>query len=277
VPGPVDLLRLAALAVFLALVAVGLWLLNAVWWVVILVMAVALLVAWTIEWLAWRAPRFPVVTREVTDAVDLEAGSAPVETHAPRVEAQPAPPEAIVPQWQPEARLEAAAEPKPEAEVAPGQEPVQEAPSLEPEPEPDLEPEPVAAPEPEPPPATVPDAAAPLPPEPRRTRRMRLRPLPSPRPERVPEPALASPPVPPEPSSVVAFPQRTFQPQSWNLWDLERIARVETKRRPERRDEFAYLFLHLREFATADGSLPTEFDGLVRESFAGLLERTPQP
>ena len=52
---------------------------------------------------------------------------------------------------------------------------------------------------------------------------------------------------------------------------------METKHRPERRDEFAYLFLHLREFATADGSLPTEFDGLVRESFAGLLERTAQP
>jgi len=101
---------------------------------------------------------------------------------------------------------------------------------------------------------------------------MRLRPLPTPR----PEPELAPPPVP-SPSSVVAFPQRTFQPQSWNLWDLERIARAETKDHPERRDEFAYLFLHLREFATADGSLPTDFDGLVRESFAGLLERTPQP
>jgi hypothetical protein len=73
---------------------------------------------------------------------------------------------------------------------------------------------------------------------------------------------------------VVAFPARPAVPRSWNLWDLERIAREEVRTQPERRDEWTYLFLHLRQFASADGALPTEFDGLVRESFAGLLERS---
>jgi hypothetical protein len=78
--------------------------------------------------------------------------------------------------------------------------------------------------------------------------------------------------VPADPS-VVEFRPRTTEPRQWNLWDLERIAREEVREHPERRDEWSYLFLHLREFAQADGSLPTEFDGLVRESFAGMLER----
>jgi hypothetical protein len=72
--------------------------------------------------------------------------------------------------------------------------------------------------------------------------------------------------------SVVEFRPRTTEPRQWNLWDLERIAREEVREHPERRDEWSYLFLHLREFAQADGSLPTEFDRLVRESFAGMLE-----
>jgi hypothetical protein len=72
---------------------------------------------------------------------------------------------------------------------------------------------------------------------------------------------------------VVEFRPRTSEPRQWNLWDLERIAREELREHPERRDEWSYLFLHLREFAHADGSLPTEFVGLVRESFAGMLER----
>ena len=71
---------------------------------------------------------------------------------------------------------------------------------------------------------------------------------------------------------MVEFRPRTIQPREWNLWDLERIAREEAAEHPERRDEWAYLFLHLRQFASADGSLPADFDGLVRESFGGLLE-----
>jgi hypothetical protein len=99
---------------------------------------------------------------------------------------------------------------------------------------------------------------------------MRLRPVPAPQPE------PPAPPIQPEEpeSPVVAFSPRTTAPRSWNLWDLERIAREGAQTEPERRDEWAYLFLHLRQFAAADGSLPTEFDGLVRESFGGLLDRS---
>jgi hypothetical protein len=64
----------------------------------------------------------------------------------------------------------------------------------------------------------------------------------------------------------------TIQPRRWNLWDLERRARDEQARDPLRYEEWSYLFVHLRQFATPDGSLPTEFDGLVRESFGELLE-----
>jgi hypothetical protein len=99
---------------------------------------------------------------------------------------------------------------------------------------------------------------------------MRLRPVPAPR----PEPTQQQPAPAPE-ASVVAFRPRVLEPRSWNLWDLERIAREAGREHPERRDEWSYLFLNLRQFAHADGSLPAEFDGLVRESFAGLLERSP--
>ena len=63
--------------------------------------------------------------------------------------------------------------------------------------------------------------------------------------------------------------------REWNIWDLERLARAEAPEHPEQRDEWAFLFVHLRQFANADGVLPTEFDSLVRESFGGLLERQP--
>jgi hypothetical protein len=64
----------------------------------------------------------------------------------------------------------------------------------------------------------------------------------------------------------------TAQPRRWNLWDLERRARDEAQRDPLRYEEWSFLFVHLRQFASPDGSLPTEFDGLVRESFGELLE-----
>lgn len=259
-PDPLAILRLAALVVFIGLVAVGLWLLDVVWWVVPPVMAVALLIAWTIEWLAWRG--------SMTTAVVGETAAEPLLP--PPAEPSRAPVEAIVPpprQPEPAPRPQAAAEaqpappPEPEAEAEP-----EPAPASEPPP-PEEPPEPVA-------PAPRPQAQAP-PRDRRRPRRMRLRPVPAPRPqpqvERGPEPTPPS-----EPTSVVAFRPRTAEPRSWNLWDLERIAREERRVHPERRDEWAYLFLHLRQFAQADGSLPPEFDGLVRESFRGLLERSPR-
>lgn len=286
-PDPLSIIRLVALLVFIGLVAVGLWLLDVAWWVVPPVMALALLIAWTIEWLAWRGTLTTGVIRETT----MESpASPPPAVEEPAVEEPPLPGEAIVPvappapaaviQSQPEP---AALEPEPEVSPPPTPEP---SPAPEPEPpaaEPEPQPEPAPASEPEPPapvaetpepqPEPVIASAAPSA-EPKRRRRMRLRPVPAPSPEPPVEPASQAEAAPPADSPVVAFPARTAAPRSWNLWDLERIAREGVRTQPERRDEFAYLFLHLRQFAAADGSLPTEFDGLVRESFAGLLERS---
>lgn len=68
------------------------------------------------------------------------------------------------------------------------------------------------------------------------------------------------PPKPPEPP-----------PREWNLWDLESRAREQAGNAP-RDEEWSALFTHLRVFANADGVLPKEFDGLVRESFGQLIE-----
>jgi hypothetical protein len=90
-----------------------------------------------------------------------------------------------------------------------------------------------------------------------------------------PEPSAAPPTPQPAERQVVSLPQRTYVPRQWNIWDLERLARAEAPEHPERRDEWSFLFVHLRQFANAEGVLPTEFDSLVRESFGGLLERQP--
>jgi outer membrane biosynthesis protein TonB len=238
VPDPLSILRLAALLAFIGLVAVGLWLLDVAWWVVPPVMAVALLIAWTIEWLAWRGTAETTVVRETLIAPPpvAEPLPAPSEAIVPPVpvQAQPAPP--------PRAR-----EPAPEAE-------------REPATEPSREPEPVAA---APAPQEEPIR------ESRRTRRLRLRAVPAP--AATAEPAPQPPPHPATPT-VVPFQPRTVERREWNLWDLERLAHEEARDHPERRDEWSFLFVHLRRFAEADGSLPAEFDGLVRESFGGLLD-----
>jgi hypothetical protein len=262
VPDPLSLLRLVALIVFIALVAVGLWLLDVAWWVVPPVMAGAVLIAWTIEWLAWRGS----VTSSVVRETEVSAAIPPP---VPEEELEPAPP------------LPPLAAPEPVAVTSP--EPVV---VTSPEPEPEPEPPPAPEPEPTPPepvaqeetvlPQPVLEAVAP----PRRPRRFRLRSVPTerPQPERPQadfEPVAPVAPQPAEAHSVVELRPRTTVPRQWNLWDLERLAREEAVDHPELRDEWSYLFLHLRQFAHADGSLPAEFDPLVRESFGGLLERAP--
>jgi hypothetical protein len=276
VPDQLAILRLAALLVFIGLVAVGLWLLDVVWWVVPPVMAGALLIAWTIEWVAWRGSLATTVVRETTAPPAVPPPSpvdepAATEVSAPlaptRPEAQPPTEPELRPEpgSQPESGREPELEPEP-APPPPPAEPEQPAPPPPTPPAPEPSPEPVVA-------APVQEEPPPTRSEPRRTRRLRLRSVPARRPEpqlaRASEAAAAAPASP----SVVEFRPRTTEPREWNLWDLERIAREEVREHPERREEWSYLFLHLREFAQADGSLPTEFDGLVRESFAGMLER----
>jgi hypothetical protein len=63
---------------------------------------------------------------------------------------------------------------------------------------------------------------------------------------------------------------RSGQPASdqvrWNVWSLERLARDNPNA-----EELAFLVLSLREFADSSGTLPADFDPLVRESFGDLL------
>jgi len=71
----------------------------------------------------------------------------------------------------------------------------------------------------------------------------------------------------PEPPPVVPL-----APRAWNLWDLERKARETAEPDTARGEERSFLLMYLREFAATDGALPVEFDPLVRESFADLVE-----
>jgi hypothetical protein len=75
----------------------------------------------------------------------------------------------------------------------------------------------------------------------------------------VQQPAPPQTPPPPPPA------------REWNLWDLERRAREQAGNAPWD-EEWSALFTQLRVFANADGVLPKEFDGLVRESFGKLIE-----
>lgn len=272
-PDQLAILRLAALLVFIGLVAVGLWLLDVVWWVVPPVMAGALLIAWTIEWVAWRGSLATTVERETTGP-PMVAPPPPVEEPAPTEAFAPLAPRQLEapPPSELEPRPEPAPQPKASPEPEPEPEPAPEPPPPPPPPEPEPAPPPPPAREPQPEPvvaAPVQEEPPPTRAEPLRSRLLRLRSVPAPPPLPAPEPAAAAPANP----SVVEFRPRTTEPRQWNLWDLERIAREEGREHPERREEWSYLFLHLRQFAHADGSLPTEFDGLVRESFAGMLER----
>jgi outer membrane biosynthesis protein TonB len=243
VPDRRSIFRLLALTGFLLTVALALWLTELQPLLVGAVMTVALALAWAVEWLS-RRQELPRLDAE--GSPEVEAGDG-AEAAARRPESDVPPPEGPAP-------LEP---PVPPALAVPPAEPEQHAePELEREPEP-----PPAAPEPEPPPRPPLRPVPPPPPDP-------LPPAPTP-PERAP--AAAQP--PPAGSGVVDMRTRaTAAPRRWNLWDLERRARDEQRRDPDKYQQWSYLFVHLRQFASPDGSLPTEFDGLVRESFGDLLE-----
>jgi hypothetical protein len=68
----------------------------------------------------------------------------------------------------------------------------------------------------------------------------------------------------PEPAAVDA-------PREWNLWELERGARDHTTDDVAKNEERAYLLIYLREFAGPDGTLPADFDGLIRDAFGDLV------
>ena len=58
-------------------------------------------------------------------------------------------------------------------------------------------------------------------------------------------------------------------PREWNIWELQHLVRE----RPDddHHEEWAALIASLRDFARVDGTLPGEFDQLVRDSFGELL------
>jgi hypothetical protein len=129
--------------------------------------------------------------------------------------------------------------------------PREETPPVEPQPvevqpEPELEPEP----EPERPPlAAVPE--------------------PEPEPELEPEP---EPVVAPAGARVVPIGVGAA-PRQWNVWELERLVRDDAGSDAAQDEERTYLLMYLREYADAGGSLPVDFDGLVRDSFGDLVGR----
>jgi hypothetical protein len=133
--------------------------------------------------------------------------------------------------------------------------------------------EPVAAspaplPAPPPPAAARPAAPTPIAPQP----------PPDPAPQ-VPAPVAraAVPPPPPPPVEPPAPPRieapraPAGPPRSWNLWELERAARALAGRDAAGDEERQYMLLYLRDFASADGKLPIDFDPLVREVFGEEL------
>jgi hypothetical protein len=82
-------------------------------------------------------------------------------------------------------------------------------------------------------------------------------------PEREPAPDL-EPELEPQPE-----PEPSSAPREWNIWELQHLVR----QRPDddRHEEWAALIASLRDFARVDGTLPGEFDELVRDSFGELL------
>ncbi len=61
------------------------------------------------------------------------------------------------------------------------------------------------------------------------------------------------------------------EPRAWNVWELERLVRDTSGEDSARDEERSFLLVYLRDFASPDGLLPTDFDSLVRESFGDLL------
>ena len=89
-----------------------------------------------------------------------------------------------------------------------------------------------------------------------------------------PPPVQAPPPLVPEPEREPApepapAPARSLAPREWNIWELQHLVRERLD--DDRHEEWAALIASLRDFARVDGTLPGEFDQLVRDSFGELL------
>lgn len=85
------------------------------------------------------------------------------------------------------------------------------------------------------------------------------------------QPAREAPPPASDPEPLATEAPTDEEPREWNLWELERVARENTTDDVATNEERAYLLMYLREFAGPDGTLPADFDGLVRDAFGDLL------
>lgn len=240
-------LRFALLALFLVAVAVVAGFLNLGTTAIVAVMAAAWLLVAAVEWM---------FSREGTAPTEPQAAFA-LEGPAGNGDEAPAEPDARRPFWRrrrsAEAEVGGAGAEWPEhdhvrivEQPRPRPEPVEPGPAAEAEPasEPEAEPEPARATEPEPEPS--PEAT------------------PGPEPE-------------PEPAPPAAAAAAVGAPREWNLEQLQRLAAERAGQDLVRDEEWSFLFVYLREFASTDGLLPVDFDGLVRESFGELVadaERT---
>jgi hypothetical protein len=88
-----------------------------------------------------------------------------------------------------------------------------------------------------------------------------------PRPE--PEPNAESEPEPGPEHEPEPEPHYGSQPREWNIWELQTLVRDQPD--DDRQEEWTAMTVSLRNFARADGTLPLEFDELVRDSFRELL------
>lgn len=260
-PGRPEIVRLLALSAFISVVALATWLAELSRALVIVTIAAALAVAWTIEWFAWRETRLRLSLSQARAEEGDEFEEAPLEEPIEAPAAEPVPSErswfALRRTASKHEHEDAAREPPPVlvAPVVEGRVRVMPAKAAPTKATDDLESAEPAASEREP--AAPEEAPAPV------TERTPLRSAPPPSPpapERVPD----------EGAPVVNLATRTRGPRMWNLWELERLAREEFE--GDALEESRYLFIHLRQFARADGSLPLEFDELVRDSFGSLLE-----
>lgn len=250
-------------AAFLIAVAVILGLLEVTWPAIVAAMAIAWLLVAAFEVALSRQRPSPEAVAEPTPVTEESEGFRIVAQGeeeelfvAPAVEAA-APPE--------EAELSPAAAAA--QELVEAEEPMAVTPAAEVPPEGAEEEAAEAVPE------LVPAAAAeelpPPPPPPV------LEPVPS-----VPAPVAAVPEPEPEPEAELEPEPQVVElhpeaPREWNLWELERLARDHAGDDPIRDEEWSFLLIYLREFASPDGHLPRDFDGLVRESFGDIL-RTPR-
>lgn len=82
--------------------------------------------------------------------------------------------------------------------------------------------------------------------------------VPVPEPQPAPAPAPEAPPAPDSPGR-------------WNVLALDRLVEQRGHDFPDRVEEWTSYLYSLRAYASADGTLPASFDGLIEETFGDLI------